>query len=97
MTPEPTVAQPLIPATPDESAFLLALLRATLATILTTRKDFRLRITERQREKAFGVVVRVAMTTDGAIEAWLEPPVDGMRHGVPYLGPNHPISEPGQR
>lgn len=86
---EPMDAAPP-PASPDEVAALLGLLRATVATVLTYRKDFRMRITAKQRERAAGVLVRVAMTSDGTIETWLEPPVDGMRQGVPYLGPLHP-------
>jgi hypothetical protein len=78
------------PATPEEVAQLLAILRAIVATTLTYRKDFSLRLTERQRQRAYGIGVRVAMTTDGVVHAWLEPVRPNMRHGVPYLGPNHP-------
>lgn len=80
-----------VPANPEETAALLAMLRAIVATTLTYRKGYRLRITERQRERAYGVLVRVVLDADGTIEAWLEPERTDMRHGVPYLGPS--ISE----
>jgi hypothetical protein len=83
----------LTPARPDEVADALQIMRAALAGLAAGRKDYRLKVTKRQRERAVGALVRVALTTDGNIEVWLEAPTEAMRTGVVYLGPNHPRAE----
>jgi hypothetical protein len=77
--------EPRVPATPGESAFAFGVIRAALACVVAGRKDFRLRITKGQQDRVSGVLLRVGVTKEGHIDAWLEPPRDDMRHGVPYI------------
>jgi hypothetical protein len=58
-------------------------MRAALATLLVRRQG-PLVLTEKQRRRAYGVVVRLQLDAEGTITAWVEPPQEPMRHGAIY-------------
>lgn len=77
-----------VPATPVESATGFDMMRVLLFHVCARRKT-PLRVTRKQMEQADSWppgMLRVVLTKDFAVEAWIESPDQpDMRHGVPYV------------
>lgn len=73
-----------VPATPVESATSFDMMRVLLFHACARRKT-PLRVTLAQMQQAAPGMLRVVLTKDFAIEAWIETSQPDMRRGVPYV------------
>jgi hypothetical protein len=73
------------PADQVEASIALGVVRAAFYTLVSERKNRRLRITLARREKAGRGMLRVTLRGDGCIDAWIEESPGNLKPGVVYL------------